>query len=93
MTEKKSKQPFYLIDTDADFYRPFGVRLAICIAATSWAALEIWSRQPFWGIIAGATAVYCVYVLFLTYNPPPKQEAAVLTEEPGEDDNASGDKV
>ena len=36
MTEKNTKPPFYLIDTSADFYRPLGVRLAICKSERAW---------------------------------------------------------
>ena len=73
MTDGKRKQPFYLIDTDSDFYRPVGVRLAICLSVAAWAALEIYNGDGFWGVLSGAAAIYCVYVLFLTYNPSPKQ--------------------
>jgi hypothetical protein len=77
MADRKNKQPFYLIDTDADFYRPLGVRLAICISVACWAGLEIYNGDGFWGVLSGAAAVYCVYVLFLSYNPAPKVEAPV----------------
>lgn len=89
MNQKNNKLPFYLIDTDADFYRPFGVRLAICVAVSCWAALEIWNGDGFWGILSGAAAVYCVYALFLTYNPPPKQETVAHPDDP--EDDSSGD--
>jgi hypothetical protein len=93
MTEKKKNgTPFYLIDTDADFYRPLGVRLVICIATACWAALEIYNREGFWGVISGAAAIYCVYVLLLTYNPPPKQEPVVRPPDPEDDDEPAGDK-
>ena len=83
MTDKKNKQPFYLIDTDADFYRPLGVRLAICISVACWAAIEIYNGDGFWGVISGAAALYCVYALFLSYTPPPKVEVPVR---PADDD-------
>ena len=87
MTEnKKNKTPFYLIDTDADFYRPLGVRLAICISVACWAALEIYHGDGFWGVISGAAALYCLYVLFVAYNPPPKQEPIVRPDDPEEDE-------
>lgn len=95
MTEKKSKQPFYLIDTDADFYRPLGMRLAICISVTCWAALEIYHGEGFWGVLSGAAALYCLYVLFVAYNPPPKQEPVVRPDDPedeDEDGSAPADK-
>jgi hypothetical protein len=91
MTDKKNKPPFYLIDTDADFYRPLGVRLAICVAVVCWAGLEIWNGDGFWGIISGAAALYCIYVLFLSYNPAPKQEPVTRPEEPDEDDAGAED--
>jgi hypothetical protein len=90
MNDKKSKQPFYLIDTSADFYRPLGVRLTICITASCWAALEIWHKEGFWGVIAGAIALYSIYVLFVTYNPPPKPEPATRPDDP-EDENGEID--
>jgi hypothetical protein len=92
MTDKKNKQPFYLIDTDADFYRPLGVRLAICISVACWAALEIYNGDGFWGIISGAAAVYCVYALFLSYNPPPKVEAPVRLADHDEENPATSDE-
>ena len=78
MTEKKNRTPFYLIDTESDFYRPLGVRLAICITVVGWAALEIYNRDGFWGVLSGAAAIYCIYTLFVTYDPPPKEEPALL---------------
>lgn len=86
MTDKKTKTPFYLIDTDADFYRPLGVRLAICISVACWAAIEIYNGDGFWGVLSGATALYCVYVLFLAYNPPPKQEPVVRPDDPEDEE-------
>lgn len=89
MTDKKNKQPFYLIDTDADFYRPLGVRAAICGSVAIWAAIEIYNGDGFWGILSGAAAIYCFYVLFLTYNPPPKVETPVRPPDEDEDDGAT----
>ena len=91
MTDKKNRPPFYLIDTDADFYRPFGVRLAICISVALWAALEIWNLNGFWGVLSGAAFIYSTYVLLITYNPPPKVEPVVRPEDP-EDDEADEEK-
>lgn len=91
MTEKKSKPPFYLIDTDADFYRPLGVRLAICISVVCWAALEIWNGDGFWGVISGAAALYCIYVLFLSYNPAPKAAPATRPADSDGDDGSVED--
>jgi hypothetical protein len=89
MTDSKKKQPFYLIDTSAEFYRPLGVRLAICISVACWAAIEAWNGDGFWGVISLAAAVYCVYVLFLTYNPPPKQEPVVRPPDTDDDDDVT----
>lgn len=87
MTEKKNKPPFYLIDTDADFYRPLGVRIAICASVAVWATIEIYNGDGFWGILSGAAAIYCFYVLFLTYNPPPpKPETPVRPPDDDEDE-------
>lgn len=86
MTDKKPKTPFYLIDTDADFYRPIGVRVAICASVAIWAALEIWNQDGFWGVLSGAAFLYCTYVLLISYNPPPKVEPVVRTEDPEEDE-------
>ena len=86
MTDNKPKTPFYLIDTNSDFYRPFGVRMAICVSVVCWAALEIYNGDGFWGVISGAAAVYCVYVLFIAYNPPPEQAPVVRPEDPEDGD-------
>ena len=88
MTDNKSKTPFYLIDTSADFYRPFGVRLAICLSVTCWAALEIHNGDGFWAVISGAAALYCVYVLFLTYHAPAPAAPVIRPDDPEEDDEA-----
>lgn len=88
MTDKKNKTPFYLIDTDADFYRPLGVRLAICISVFCWAGLEIYNREGFWGVLSGALAIYCVYALFVSYNPPPKEEPVVRPPDTEDEDEA-----
>jgi hypothetical protein len=93
MTEKNTKPPFYLIDTSADFYRPLGVRLAICISVACWAALEIWNRDGFWGVLSGAAFIYCTYVLLITYNPPPKVEPAARPDDPEEDEDADKDEL
>ena len=92
MTEKKSKPPFYLIDTESDFYRPLGVRLAICISVVCWAALEIYNRDGFWGVISGAAAIYCIYTLFVSYNPPPKEDPVVRPPDPEEDDEIADER-
>jgi hypothetical protein len=70
MADNKSKTPFYLIDTQSEFYRPAGRRGIICAAVALWAVLETWHRDPFWSVISIAAAVYCFYVLFWTYKPP-----------------------
>jgi hypothetical protein len=90
MPDKKNRTPFYLIDTDADFYRPFGVRLTICVLAVSWAALEIYNRDGFWGVVSGAAAIYCIYTLFVSYNPPPKEEPATRMPDPETDEITNG---
>lgn len=89
MAANKNKPPFYLIDTNSEFYRPVGVRAAICASVVLWACLEAWFRDPFWSVIAIACAVYCVYVLFVTYTPPvpPVERPA----DPEEDDGVDGD--
>lgn len=86
MTDKKPATPFYLIDTDSDFYRPLGVRIAICISVVCWAAVEIYNGNGFWGVLSGAAAVYCVYVLFIAYKPPEKQEPTVRPDDPEDDE-------
>ena len=94
MTDNKPKTPFYLIDTDADFYRPLGVRLAICISVALWAALEIWNRDGFWGVLSGAAFLYCTYILLISYNPPPKQEPVVRPPDADVDDEEiAGEKA
>ncbi|MGV3549945.1 hypothetical protein [Rhizobium sp.] len=92
MTNTKPKTPFYLIDTDSDFYRPFGVRLAICISVCVWAAIELYGGNGFWGVLSGAAAIYCIYVLFVAYKPPVKQEPVVRPDDP-EDDEAPAQTV
>ena len=86
MTSNKPKTPFYLIDTDSDFYKPVGVRAAICISVICWAAIELYNGQGFWGVLSGAAAVYCVYVRFVAYKPPAEKPPVVYNDEPEEDD-------
>jgi len=38
-------------------------------------------------VISGAAAVYCVYALFVTYNPSPKQEPVSRPEDPDEEED------
>lgn len=86
MTDKKSKPPFYLIDTDSEFYRPFGRRLAICIAVAVWALIELYAGNGFWIVISGSAAIYCAYVLFYTYKPPEPPMPAPATDSEGDSD-------
>jgi hypothetical protein len=88
MAGNKSKTPFYLIDTNSEFYRPLGVRLAICAGAVLWAVLETWFTDPFWSVIAIACAVYCVYVLFVAYKPP--EPVVERPADPDEGDDSDG---
>lgn len=97
MADDKKKTPFYLIDTQSEFYRPFGTRLAICMAAALWAVLETWHRDPFWSVISIACAAYCVYVLFVSYKPPappaprpPDTDDAEVEAARRENDGAAG---
>ena len=91
MADKKNRTPFYLIDTDADFYRPFGVRLAICILVVLWAAVEIYNRDGFWGVLSGAAAIYCIYTLFVSYNPPLKEDSVVRPDDAEDEDEKPKD--
>lgn len=85
MTDKP-KTPFYLIDTDSDFYKPLGVRAAICISVVCWAAIELYNGDGFWGVLSGAAAVYCIYVLFVAYKPPAEKPPVVYRDEEEEDE-------
>ena len=89
MAEKKNKPPFYLIDTQSTFYKPMGVRLAICISVALWASMETWFRDPFWSVISIACAVYCAYVLFWAYEPPEEPVARPPDPEDDEEDIAA----
>lgn len=91
MADNKKKSPFYLIDTGHAFYRPIATRLAIVAFALAWVALEVFaSRDPFWMVIAIATAAYCIYVLLISYQPPePAPDAeAPANSDAGDDDQA-----
>jgi hypothetical protein len=87
MADNKSNTPFYLIDTQSEFYRPRGRRIVICAAAVVWAALETWHRDPFWSVISIACAVYCYYVLFWTYKPP--EPLPARASDPDEDEEGA----
>ena len=89
MADNKRKTPIYLIDTQSDFYRPLGLRLGICISTAAWAGLEAWHRQPFWSVIAIACAIYCTYVLLLTYKAP--EPVAPRPPDPEDDEEQPGD--
>jgi hypothetical protein len=82
MADSKNKTPFYLIDTQSDFYRPLSRRIVICVAVALWAGLETWHRDPFWSVISVACAAYCIYVLFWTYKPPAGQSTQPADPEP-----------
>lgn len=84
MTEKKSKIPFYLIDPGSEFYRPVGIRIAICAVAAMWLGIELLHRDGFFLVLSSATLLYCVYILFLTYKPP-EPKSAVPTDRSDDD--------
>jgi hypothetical protein len=91
MAPKNSKTPFYLIDTQSPFYRPLWLRATICVSVVLWAALETLSKQPFWAVIAISAAVYCIYVLFVTYTPPADPVAAPPGAQSADDDDADNE--
>jgi hypothetical protein len=91
MATDKSKPPFYLIDTSAEFYRPPMLRYGVCVAAAAWAGMELYIGEPFWMVIAVAVAIYCVYVLVITYKPPAPKPAPVLDEATPDDAETSSE--
>ncbi|MBL0374634.1 hypothetical protein JJB09_21715 [Rhizobium sp. KVB221] len=89
MAPKNNKTPFYLIDTGSTFYKPMWIRAVICVLVALWAALEVFAKNPFWSVISLALAVYCVYVLFISYKPPVEQPVVARPDD--EDDDADSD--
>jgi hypothetical protein len=91
MADNKNKTPFYLIDTQSQFYKPVGVRAAICASVIFWAVLETWHQQPFWAVISVALAVYCIYVLFWSYTLPADVPPPPVRPNDDEEDEESKD--
>ena len=86
----KNKTPFYLIDASSPFYKPLWLRATICGAVVVWAIIETYAQQPFWSVIAIACAVYCFYMLFISYKPPEEPEIATRPPEDADDGDDSG---
>ncbi|RYH09913.1 DUF3329 domain-containing protein [Tropicimonas sp. IMCC6043] len=58
-----------LIDTDHPFYAPLWRRAVIVALTLGWSAFEFVAGSPIWGVLTGALGVYCLYMLFITYDP------------------------
>ncbi len=56
-----------LIDNTHPFYRKAWRRWLIIGICAFWCAFEFATGTPFWGILAGALAVYCWHVLIRTF--------------------------
>lgn len=56
-------------DFDHPFFRPLWLRVAIVGACLGWAALEIATGSPGWGVMFGAVGLYAGYRLFVTFAP------------------------
>ncbi|MDQ6434347.1 DUF3329 domain-containing protein [Mesorhizobium sp. LHD-90] len=62
-------------DRDHPWLRPLWRRVAIVAVCAAWSALEFYSGQPFWGVLAGGMGVYGAWMYLLNY---PKPEAEKL---------------
>lgn len=69
-----------LIDPNHPTYRPLWVRLLIVAVCFGWAAVEIFTGDPFWAVLAGAAGAYAAYMLLITFNPTPPADKS---ESPG----------
>lgn len=59
-------------DRPYQFFEPLWRRIAVLVFVAAWLGIElIYLREPMWIVIAGAMAVYAVWVFFLKWPKPP----------------------
>lgn len=58
--------------TDKDFFKPKGRRIAATVFCALWSAIEWYHNQPFWGVITAGLAVYCYWHFFLNFDETKK---------------------
>lgn len=63
-----------LLDVQHPFFKPLWRRVAIVASCLAWAIFEFATGTPFWGVLFGATGVYCGWQLFVVFDPKPDQE-------------------
>lgn len=56
-----------MTQTDQDFFQPKWRRITATIICFAWAALEWWSGQAFWGVLALGVSAYCVWNFFYKF--------------------------
>jgi len=56
------------------FYKPLWLRVGIVVACMGWAALEFSLGNLLWGGVFAAIGASAFYGLFITFDPPEKQE-------------------
>jgi hypothetical protein len=67
-----------MIDPNHPFYAPLWRRLLIVAVCFVWAGFELYTGEPFWGIIVGAVGAYATYKLFV-------EKRSVPAEKPSEE--------
>ncbi len=57
-------------DVQHPFFIPLWRRVLLVALCLGWALFEFATAQPFWGILFGATGLYCGYQFFVVFDPP-----------------------
>ncbi|SFB70798.1 hypothetical protein [Tropicimonas isoalkanivorans] len=58
-----------LLDRNDPFFAPLWRRVVIVAVTLAWSVFEFVAGSPFWGILVGAIGIYCVYQLFVVFEP------------------------
>lgn len=62
-----------MFNLDHEFFRPLWVRIAVTAVALGWSVIEFLTAAPFWGVLFGATGLWCGWSFFIKDNEKPGQ--------------------
>ena len=58
--------------SDADFFRPLWLRIALTVAVAVWFILEaMFSHDQLWMVITGIAFAYCIWSFFISFPKTP----------------------
>ncbi|WP_265501550.1 hypothetical protein [Paracoccus beibuensis] len=58
-----------LVDPNAPFFKPLWVRVLSVVLPLLWAAVELWTGNPFWAVLFGGAGLYLGLALFVWRRP------------------------